>query len=244
LQSILIHNAFFNLCEQKNLMHLNQHIIRKTLAYALPAFPIVLILAFAMHIHSPGEFLNYRLKPEIYNPDQFFEVLTTTGGGNFVHTHSLAYLSVPFMILTVLCLGYLLYPEKPFLSLAGVVTGIAGAVFMAGFFGAWLSFSAISRVEVQYYAGAKAALAELTRFTGIFKMITRLACLTLFGMIVLCIGLFNTKLLPRWSPVSIIAGCLLICIFWSLISWMLTGAILIFTGLLPVSQLLKNKTNL
>lgn len=196
-----------------------------------------------MHVHSPGEFIRFRLPPGMYRSDQFFEMLTTTGGGSFVHAHSLAYLSVPFMILTILCLGYLLYPQKPFVSLAGIFTGILGTVFMAGFFGAWLSFSAISRVEPQHYAGAMAAPDELTRFTGVLKVITYLACLTLFGIIVLCAGLLSTKLLPRWSPVCIITGCLLIGIFWSLVNWMLIGAVLIFAGLLPVSRLLKNQTH-
>jgi hypothetical protein len=147
------------------------------------------------------------------------------------------------MIFTIVCLGYLLYPKRPIISFAGVVTGIFGAVFMAGFLASWISFSAIGNVEPQNYTGAKSALVELTGNNGALYLITRLSLLSLAGIIILCIGLFTTRLLPKWSPLVLIAGCLLITIFWSLVNWMFIGSLLILVGMMPVSRLLKSKQN-
>ena len=218
--------------------------IRTIIAIALLIFPSILLLSFALHIHTPGDFFTLRFQNPEYNSDAFFDALVNTGGGDFIHAHAIAYLSVPFMILTILTLGYLLYPERPILSMAGVTCGIFGAVFMAGFFAAWLSFSAIARVEQQFQAGARAALAELTRPVGILQIITQLSFLSLVGIAILCIGFLRTKQLPRWSPISILIGCAAIGFFMGLVNWMFLGSALILIGLVPVSRLLRSDKNL
>lgn len=223
-------------------MNSNQSIIRKTLATSMLIFPSILLLAFIMHFRSIGDFLNFKWqKKAIYDSDGLFDELLKTGGGGFIHAHAVAYLSAPFMILTILCLGYLLYPEKPILSFVGVSVGIIGSVFMAGVFASWLSFTAITRVEPQNYIGAKAALTELVRMTGVLKAITSLSFLSLIGIIILCIGFLTTKLLPKWSPISILIGCTIISIFMDLDNWMLIGSIFILAGLIPVSRLFKTE---
>jgi hypothetical protein len=218
-----------------------QQSINKTLGISLLIFPSMLLLSFVMHMHSFADFFEFRLKPQAYHPDELFYTLVYTGGANFIHSHAIAYLCVPFMLFTILCLGYLLYPHKPIHSIVGVVIGVFGTVFLAGFFAAWLSFSAVSKVEPPFYEGAKAALAALTSMAGVLKVITQLSFLSLLGIIILCLSLLTTKLLPKWSPLFIITGCLLIGIFWSLVNWMLIGSTAIFVGLLPISKLLQQK---
>jgi hypothetical protein len=178
-------------------MNRNQNIVRKILATSLLIFPSILLLAFAMHFHSINDFFEFKLKYPVYDSEKLFNSLIKTGGGSFIHAHSIAYLSIPFMILTILCLGYLLYPKKPIISFIGVAVGIFGSVFMAGVFASWISFSAVSRVDPQNYVGAKAALTELTRMTGVLKAITALSFLSLAGIIFLCFGFLTTKLLPK-----------------------------------------------
>jgi hypothetical protein len=222
-------------------MNKNQIIVRNTLAASLLIFPTILLVAFTMHFNSIEDFFTFKLKYPAYNSDGLFNLLVKTGGGSFIHAHAVAYFSVPFMILTILCLGYLLYPKKPMLSFIGVSVGIIGSVFMAGVFASWISFTAVSKVEPQYYVGAKAALTELTRMTGALKMITTLSFLSLIGIIILCIGFLRTTLLPKWSPLTIMMGCAIICIFMDLDNWMFIGSVLILIGLMPVSRILKNK---
>ena len=233
------------MCELKmKQMNSNQTLIRKSLAKSLLIFPSILLVAFIMHFHSIGDFFNFKLKKnEIYNSDRLFDELVKKGSSSFIHAHAVAYLSVPFMIVTILCLGYLLYPKKPILSFVGVSVGIIGSVFIAGVFASWLSFSAVSRVEPQNYIGAKAALAELTRMTGALKAITLLSFLSLMGIIILCIGFLSTKILPKWSPICILTGCIIIGLFMDLDNWMLIGSVFILAGLVPVSRLFKAGNN-
>jgi hypothetical protein len=216
-------------------------LIGKIVAASVFIFPGILLLSFFLHLNSMGDFFNFRLKPAAYNSDILFNGLVQTRGGSFLHSHVLAYLSVPFMIFTILCLGYLLYPKRPVISFAGVTIGVLGSVFMAGFLASWISFSAIGNVEPQNYTGAKAALVELTGDKGTLYIITRLSLFSLVGINILCTGLFTTKLLPKWSPLVLIAGCLLITIFWSLVNWMFIGSLLILVGMMPVSKLLQSK---
>ena len=221
-------------------MNSNQILLKKTLATSLLIFPSILLMAFIMHFRSIGDFFNFKWKKDpAYHSSALFDELVKTGGGGFIHAHAVAYLSVPFMILTILCLGYLLYPKKPILSFVGVSVGIIGSVFMAGVFASWLSFTAVSKVGPQDYIGAKAALAELTRMTGVLKTITLLSFLSLIGIVILCIGFLTTKLLPIWSPISIIIGCIIIGVFMDLDNWMLIGSVFLFAGLVPVSRLFK-----
>jgi len=222
----------------------NQLLIKKILGTLLLLFPSILVLSFIMHMHSDSNFFYFKLKASPYNSDELFESLIKTGGNGFVHAHALTYISVPLMILTILCLGYLLYSKRPLVSFVGVTLGIVGAIFMSGFLASWLSFSAISRVNPQDYIGAKAALAELTKMTGVLQVITRLSFLTFVGLIILCLGFLTTKLVPKWSPLLIILGCIIISLFWSLVNWMFLGSILILIGLYPISKLFKQEYEL
>ncbi|MGY3053294.1 type IV secretory pathway TrbD component [Pedobacter sp. UYEF25] len=144
------------------------------------------------------------------------------------------------MVLTILCLGKILYARKPIFSFISTAIGIFGSLFLAGFFGAWLSFSAVSRVEPKNYIGAKAALKQLTGTEGVLNIITQLSLLSFIGIISLCIWILSIKLFPKWSPISIISGCLIIIVFMGLGNWMLIGSILIFIGLVPVGKFYKS----
>jgi hypothetical protein len=210
--------------------------IRKILASALLIFPSVLVIAFVMHIHSANDLFNFKFERPTYDSNGLFESLVSDNGAGFIHSHAIAYLSVPFMVLTMFCLGKILYVRKPVLAFIGATVGVVGALFMAGFFGAWLSFSAVAQVEPEHYIGAKATLDQLTRSSGVLKVITQLSFLSLIGIIILSMGCLTIKLLPKWSPISIVIGCLIILIFMGLPNWMLVGSMLIFIGLIPFSK--------
>lgn len=180
--------------------------------------------------------LNFSITRPDYHSADLFNSLIQSGGGSFIHSHLLAYLSVPFLLLDILCLGYLLYPQRPVLAFIGVAMGIIGSVFMAGFLGSWLSFSAIGGVDPKDYAGAQAALDQLTAWNGFLTAITNLALLSLAGIILLGIGLLSTKRLPAWCLILIMAGSALIMLFWRLPTWMLLGSILLLIGMIRISR--------
>lgn len=199
-------------------------------------FPLLLLIAFAMHLHSFNDFFTLHVNKSAYKSDALFEELIYRGGYAFIHAHALAYASVPFMLITLLHMGYSLFKKYPALSMIGVGIGVLGIIALAGFFGAWLSFSAISKVQPQHYEGAKATLYELTRMAGILKMLTQFTYLTFFGFMVLGIGFFFTPHTPKWSPICICLGCVLLIAFMGLPGWMFAGSLLILAGLIPICK--------
>lgn len=219
-----------------------RHIIKKGIGIILLAFPVILLLGFALHFSSFEDFFQFKMKYVQNDAVDFFSTLTGARRGQFVMAHAIAYSSVPFWILTILCMGYRLFPERPFLAVVGVVTGITGTVFLSGVFAAWLSFAAIGNVSPEYNDGAIASLEALTEMQGTLKVITMLSVLSLIGLMVLSVGFLFTNKLPKWSPVSILVGSALIVVFMDLDNWMFLGALLMLIGLLPLSlQLIKEK---
>lgn len=218
-------------------MELNESFsARNIIGKASLVFPLLLLVAFAMHLRSFNEFFTLHVNKTAYKSDTLFEELIYRGGYAFIHAHVLAYASVPFMLITLLHMGYSLFKKYPVLSMIGVGVGTLGIIALAGFFGAWLSFSAISRVQPQHYEGAKATLYELTRMAGILKMLTQLTSLTFFGFMLLSIGFYFTPNTPRWSPICICSGCVMLVTFMGLPGWMFAGSLLILAGLIPICK--------
>ena len=75
---------------------------------------------------------------------------------------------------------------------------------MGGMLAMWLSFDAIGNVAPNEVAGAIPALEELIRMQGPLLFSTILAGLSLLGLMVLAVGLFVSRLVPRWCAVMIL----------------------------------------
>lgn len=217
-------------------MNNNQTKIIRLTSALMVVFPAILVLSFAMHLHTPGMIFNFSITRPDYPSDVLFNSLVQSRGGSFLHAHLLAYLSVPFMLLDLGCLGYLLYPRRPILAFIGVALGVIGSLFMAGFLGSWLSFAAIGGVDPKDYAGAQATLDQLTVKNGFLTAITNLALLSLASFILLCLGLLSTKQFPKWPLVLIMIGSTLIMLFWRLPSWMLLGALFLLVGMIRIAN--------
>lgn len=216
-----------------------QSTLRAAGAASLLLFPLTLIVAFAMHYTSVGEFFEIRLSYTQLPIEQ--TVATFMGdeaGRTYVWPHLVGYSSVPMMIAASLTLGYVLFERAPWFALIGSALTVTGAIFLGGVFAAWLSFAALGNLPADQTGSAVAALTVLTEMKSPLAMTTYLAILTFLGLMVSAVGLFRARIGPRWSPVALFLGNLMIMAFMDLDNLMLVGAVLMLAGLVPVSRLL------
>ncbi len=205
-------------------------------------FPLILMVAFSLHFNTLAEFFVFKFKYVQVPVEETVNMLMGPDAArNFITPHLLAYFSVPFMIISSLTMGYVLFRKKPwFAFIGGLLTG-SGSVFLAGVFAAWLSFAAIGNMPPDQIEGAVSAFKALTEMQGPLALITYLSVLSLLGFLVLSIGLFVSRMVPRWSASSIFIGNLLIIAFMDLDNWMFIGAFLILIGGIPISLKLFKK---
>lgn len=214
-----------------------QSVLRAAGAASLLLFPLMLIVAFAMHYTSVGEFFEIKLS---YDQLPIEHTVATFMGNNagrmYVWPHLIGYFSVPMMIAASLTLGYVLFERAPWFALIGSALTVIGAVFLGGVFAAWLSFAALGNLPADQTGAAVAALTVLTEMKGPLAMTTYLAVLTFLGLMVSAVGLFRARVVPRWSPVALFLGNLMIMAFMDIDNLMLAGAVLILAGLAPLSR--------
>lgn len=210
---------------------------------SLILFPLILMVAFAAHFQSISEFFVFKFKYEQVPVENTVTMLMGPYAmRNFTGSHLIAYFSVPLMIFASLALGYVLFGRKPWFALIGTLTTLVGSVFISGVFAAWLSFAAIGNMPVNQFDGAVSALKELTAMQGPLAMTTYLSILSLLGFLVLAVGLFQSRIVPKWSASLIFIGNLMIIVFMDLDNLMFIGAFLMLLGFLPISwRLLKNE---
>lgn len=213
-------------------------LVQKMAVLLLPVFPLILLLAFVMHMHTPSDMLEFRFRQPEYSATLLFESLHNNGAAAFVHAHAGAYLSVPFMMITLLVLVRRLFNKQPLWSTSVAVLGMIGVLALSGFFAVWLSFSALARVPTQYADGVRVSLAELTRMTGVLAFITRLSYLYFVALVLLAAALAKNKVMPVWASFFVTLGCILIPVFAGLVNWMLLGSLFIFIGLCGYSSIL------
>ena len=210
---------------------------------SLILFPLILMVAFAMHFQSISEFFVFEFKYEQASVASTVAMLMGPDAmRNYTGPHITAYFSVPLMIFASLALGYVLFKKKPWFAFIGASLTLFGSVFLAGVFAAWLSFSAIGNMPPNQVEGAVSALEALTDMQGPLAMTTYLSILSLLGFLVLAIGLFKSHIVPKWSPSLIFVGTLMIIVFMDLDNLMFFGALLMLLGMLPISlKLLKSE---
>lgn len=214
-----------------------KYTLRTAGAASLLLFPLMLIVAFAMHYTSVGEFFEINLSYVQVPVDRTIAMFMGDNAGRmYVWPHLVGYFSVPMMIAASLTLGYMLFERAPWFALIGSALTVSGAIFLGGVFAAWLSFAALGNLPADQTGVAVAALTVLTEMKGPLAMTTYLAVLTFLGLMVSAVGLYRTRIVPRWSPVALFLGNVTIMAFMDLDNLMLVGAVLMLAGLAPLSR--------
>ena len=92
-----------------------------------------------------------------------------------------------------------------------------------------------SNVAPGQSAGTVPALEALIRMQGPLLWSTILAGFSLIGLMVLAIGLFRSRLVPRWCALLILIGSLMMSVFIDVDNLMLAGALLVLSGTAPIA---------
>lgn len=221
-------------------MNTNRLLVRKIVSLLLLAFPVLMLLALAMHFRSFQSFFNFHWSYPDYDAGGLFDILVAGKGHGFIMTHFLVFLCIFLFLLVLIVLGRTLYTEKPLLAFAGSTIGLMGCICLAGVLAAWLSFSGIATVDAQYYAGARAGFIELVKVKGLLHFFRTGSYLTFIGIIMLATGLALSKQF-KWLPMlCMVIGALLFILFMDMDNWMFIGTLLLFAGLIPVSKRLQS----
>jgi hypothetical protein len=139
----------------------------------------------------------------------------------YLFPHYFIYASMLVYIGLALCLAYVSYKTSPWHSFIGLILSIIGAVYFVGVLGAFLSIP-MGTVKV----------------TAILKVSFALCILTFVGNIVQGFGLYQAKLVPRWSSILFILGNMLILIFPGTENWMAIGSLCMVISLVPLTRML------
>jgi hypothetical protein len=202
---------------------------------SLLLFPLLFMLVFALHMETPAEILRFRLQHEPYLAADIMTTLADAPRAQryYVLPHVLGYLAMPVLIAAAVTLGRVLFRARPWLALTGAAMTCIGAVFMGGMLAIWAAFAPLGEVPG---AGATAALEALMRMRGALLISTVLAGLSMLGLVVLAVGLYLSRIVPRWSPVLIIAGSVALSVFIDVDNLMFAGAFLVLLGMAPVAH--------
>lgn len=204
---------------------------------SLVGFPLLFMLVFLLHMESFSEVLQFRLTHEPYVASEIMDGLIDRPRSwrYYLLPHLVGYISMPFLIAAALCLGYILFESRPWTAIVGTTMSCIGAVFMGGMLAMWLSFDAIGNVAPSDVAGAIPALEELIAMQGPLLLSTVLTGLSLLGLMVLSIGLFLSRVVPRWAAAAILLGSLMMSIFIDVDNLMLAGALITLAGMVPIA---------
>jgi len=207
---------------------------------SLLLFPLLFMLVFALHVESPADWLQLKWQHDPYVAADIMEGLRDTERTRryYVLPHMVGYLSMPVLIAAALTLGWILFLTRPGWAIAGATMSCVGAVFMAGMLAMWLAFVPVGNVPAEYVPGAAAALEAMMAMQGPLLLSTILTGLSLIGIMVLAVGFYLSGVVPRWSPVLILIGCLMMSVFIDLDNLMFSGALLTFCGMAPISRML------
>jgi hypothetical protein len=214
-----------------------KNVMKATGAASFVLYPLMLIVAFAMHYTSVGEFfeisLRYEQLPIAYTVATF---MGSDANRMYVWPHFIGYFSVPVMVAASLTLAYVLFERAPWFALIGSALTVTGGLFLSGVFAAWLSFAALGNLPADQTAAAVAALTVLTEMQGALAVSTYLSVLVFLGLMVSAVGLYRARIVPTWSPATLFLGNVMIMAFMDIDNLMLVGAVLMLAGLAPVGR--------
>lgn len=201
---------------------------------------MMFMAVFALHMESPAEIFQFKLRHDPYDATEIMMSLTDPARSQryYVLPHMLGYLSMPVLICAALSLGYILFRAKPWFAIIGATMTCIGAVFMAGMLAMWLSFAALGNVSAEHVAGAIPALGALMEMQGPLLLSTVLTGFSLLGLMVMAVGLFLSDLVPKWCAVMIFVGSLMMSVFIDVDNLMFIGALVTFVGMAPIGWML------
>lgn len=159
--------------------------------------PGLLAVGFAIH------------PPEPKSGAQLLEVISINAG-RWNAAHILFCVSMVLSIPAVLGLIRLLGQRGAWFGLIGGMLTATGVVFFSTFIGVELAMSAIASVAVEEQPRAEPAMQALVSFYGPLPAVFIGLSFNL-GVVVLAIGSFITRAIPRWTSV-LIAGSSLVLI--------------------------------
>jgi len=200
---------------------------------ALVAFPIIFIFLFATH-------------PNLFNISMVTDVNTRIEefhGNDFLHfMHFIMLLCVPILIVVALKLMGLLKERGAWLGFIGCVMAVFGAVVLAVDKTALcLVPSAFDTLPEVQFAQLLPGIEAIFDYKGWLVIIWLLPLLPI-GFFVQGIGLFISRVIPRWQSIPIIIGALLLANpDIDLIS--LIGSIILAIGMVPLGvQIIRSRT--
>ena len=207
-------------------------------AISLIVFPTILIIAFAMHFMGEfgiRDFFDFKFSYIQPSPERFMELFRSNRILDFILPHLIVYIALPFAVPAIAYLGKFLIDKNPVLTIISAALTIIGTVFMGGIFGSWLSFVAIGNVPAEQVSVSIPALTALIQSNKFLEMTGVLAGFSLIGFILISLGLFIYRAIPRWQASLILIGNLMIIMFMDLDNLMFIGAILWLIGGVPLS---------
>ena len=168
---------------------------------AIILFPVFFITSNAIH-------------PDLFDISMIHDVQTWIEhfhGNNLLHfAHVLEVFMAPLLIVTALHFMDRLKKKGVYFGLIGGVMAILGAVFLAVGKGALcLTTSAFDTLPEQQFAMIIPALEVMLHKQGYLYLLWLISLLPV-GFLILSIGLFKARYLPRWQNVLLILGSLLL----------------------------------
>jgi len=215
---------------------------RTAQAAALVALPLTWMLMFLLHFHSLSDFFVFR---DHYVPVPAERTVTCLiEAGNhwpMIHDpHWIGYLGLPVLLLAAFGLYAAGRAVRPAVAMVGISMTAAGCVFLGGVFGLYTALvRGLGDVDPKFTDGAIATFAAATADHGAYGLTRTLAQLALLGLAVQAASLWGGARIPRWAPVSILAGCLLFLRFWDVDNMMFAGCAFLLAGFLPVARELR-----
>lgn len=213
--------------------------IRRTLAAALLAFPLLFVLVFVMHFQHGSEFFHFRLHYVPAPPDRLVAALIRAQNRwPMIHDpHVLGYLALPLIPLCAFALYLEGRRKRPMASAITMMITITGTIYLGGVFGMWTAFyRGIGLVDPAHTEGAIATFKALTTNQGAFLLTTTLAKLAMVGLAAQALTLIGR--IQSWAVACIVLGALLFLLFWDLDNWMMIGMLLMLAGFVPVRRAL------
>jgi hypothetical protein len=221
--------------------------IRRAQAFALIALPATWLLMFALHFRRLADFfeLHARYVP-VPAGDKVTRLIQARNHWPMIHDpHLLGYLTLPLLVLGAFGLYAVGRRVHPRLAALGISLTVTGSIFLGGVFGL---FTALTRglgdVDPRYVDGAIATYTAVTADHEAYGMTRRLAMLAMLGMVVQALALWRASSVPRWSPISIVAGGALFLSFWDVDNMMFAGAVCMLAGFVPIARSLRQSAAL
>ncbi|POM23519.1 hypothetical protein BTM25_46730 [Actinomadura rubteroloni] len=211
--------------------------------WSLIVAPLALAVGWALSYRSVGDFFTFDFSAPYTDSGgktpaaEFLATITAPDGGfrELILPHIFVYTAMPILIAAGLYLASVLFPTAPWRAAIGAALTAIGAVYFVGVLGAWLSFPAVGRARTDT-GTLLPVVRELVKPQGMLLVSTMLSVLVFIGLIVLGTALYQSRIVPRWAAVLVIAGNALILAFAGTENWMTIGSLSLLAGLLPLAR--------